>query len=77
MVADFGVSQIGKYSGEGESQVFVGSAYWMAPEQLADGEKSSKETDIWSFGLTLYEVATFTSILSLFFFKKTHTRTRH
>lgn len=65
MIADFGVSQFGKYSGESESHAFVGSAYWMAPEQLADGKTSSKETDMWSFGLTLYEVVPFTSILLL------------
>jgi len=58
MISDFGVSQFGKNSGAGESQAFVGSAYWMAPEQLVDGENSSKETDIWSFGLTLYELLT-------------------
>ena len=50
--------------------MFVGSAYWMAPEQLVDGEKPSKKTDIWSFGTTLYEVMPFASILvPLCFFK--------
>ncbi len=61
-LADFGIS---KELQQDTSQVFPivsspcpGTPQWMAPEIL-NGDVSSKASDIWSFGVVLWELATF------------------
>ena len=49
-VADFGISAKHKAGGAG------GTPYWMAPEVLSGAVKNTTESDIYSFGIVLYEV---------------------
>jgi serine/threonine protein kinase len=59
VVADFGVSFIGMTNvGTTTSADFAGSVNWMAPELLTvDRPEPTKESDMWSFGCTCYEVS--------------------
>lgn len=47
-VADFGLSQ--------KSYGTTGTPFWMAPELLRGDSSNSLETDVYSFGIVLYEV---------------------
>jgi len=51
-LADFGLSMKRKSSG------FLGTPFWMAPELLKHGCQPSVKTDVYSFGVTLYELLT-------------------
>ena len=62
MVADFGLSKrvdkletVGKDHAVQEKGFFQGPYKWMAPESLTNNV-FSKKTDVWSYGVTLWEV---------------------
>jgi serine/threonine protein kinase len=58
MVADFGMSRKDETAMEGtenQTKTTVGPIRWMAPEQL-DSQLYSAFSDVWSFGVILYEI---------------------
>lgn len=56
MITDFGIAKSVASQAESDSQV-IGSVYYVSPEQ-AKGEKVDQRTDIYSFGIMLYEMLT-------------------
>lgn len=54
-VTDFGLARIGEGIDLTRSGVAVGTVTYMSPEQVA-GEKVDHRSDIWSFGVLLYEM---------------------
>jgi serine/threonine protein kinase len=56
-VMDFGLAKIGKGTQITKIGSTVGTAAYMSPEQ-AKGEELDYRTDIWSFGVVLYEMLT-------------------
>ncbi|MEZ4258312.1 MAG: serine/threonine-protein kinase [Polyangiaceae bacterium] len=61
-VLDFGVSKIyeGAGGGEGLTQTGaqLGTATYMAPEQMSDSKRVDARIDVWAVGLLLYELLT-------------------
>lgn len=55
-ITDFGIAKSVASQPESDSQV-IGSVYYVSPEQ-AKGEKVDQRTDIYSFGIMLYEMLT-------------------
>jgi tRNA A-37 threonylcarbamoyl transferase component Bud32 len=55
-VLDFGISKLKMQEGElTAAGVFVGSPYYMAPEQIADSRSVDVRADVYSVGVMLYE----------------------
>jgi len=64
-VLDFGISKALRTVGDGaplvhttETQVLVGSPHYMSPEQVRSPKSVDARSDIWSLGITLYELLT-------------------
>lgn len=53
-LCDFGVS--GEFGTKGDADTFIGTSYYMAPERITGG-KYNINSDVWSLGVTLLEVA--------------------
>ena|SRR5882762_2914868 len=80
VLCDFGLSRVKAdvtsrtVKGDGES--IVGSRCWMAPERLLGGSLK-KPCDIYAFGMTLYEVGTWTSWIENHGSNLTHLKDLH
>lgn len=55
-IADFGLSRMGNQIQE--KGFIAGTPLYMSPEQWMDGEAVTKQSDIYSFGIVLYEMLT-------------------
>ena len=56
-IMDFGLAKIGKGLHSTNTGIRMGTTIYMSPEQL-NGEEVDHLTDIWSFGVVLYEMLT-------------------
>ncbi|MEJ2616223.1 MAG: serine/threonine-protein kinase, partial [Ignavibacteriaceae bacterium] len=56
-IMDFGLAKVDKSAHLTKVGTTIGTAAYMSPEQ-ARGEEVDKRTDIWSFGIVLYEMLT-------------------
>ncbi|SNX83589.1 related to ser/thr protein kinase [Melanopsichium pennsylvanicum] len=59
LLCDFGVAaSLASNSVHSKRSTFVGTPYWMAPEVITEGETYDQKADVWSLGITIYEMAT-------------------
>lgn len=56
-LCDFGVAAETN-ANKSKRTTIVGTPYWMAPEVVTEGASYNNKADIWSIGVTLYEMAT-------------------
>jgi serine/threonine protein kinase/ABC-type phosphate transport system substrate-binding protein len=54
-VSDFGLTRFKQKTGIAHQEI-KGSLFWMAPEILAEESPPSEETDVYSFGIILWEI---------------------
>jgi serine/threonine protein kinase len=57
MVSDLGMARLMNKEDSAQTTSTVGPVKWMAPECFLKNEYSIK-TDVWSFGVVLWEIAT-------------------
>ncbi len=57
-ITDFGISSHRGLNREGYDESQSGTMAYMAPERFLDNYESTPESDIWSFGATLFELIT-------------------
>lgn len=55
-VIDFGVCKSDLMLGMTRVGAFIGSPYYMSPEQIMDAARVDGRTDVWSIGVVLYEM---------------------
>ncbi|ETS60781.1 hypothetical protein PaG_04691 [Moesziomyces aphidis] len=58
LLCDFGVAASLASSSHSKRSTFVGTPYWMAPEVITEGKTYDQKADVWSLGITIYEMAT-------------------
>ena len=58
LLCDFGVAaSLASSSVHSKRSTFVGTPYWMAPEVITEGKTYDQKADVWSLGITIYEMA--------------------
>ncbi|OMJ29940.1 Serine/threonine-protein kinase svkA [Smittium culicis] len=58
-LCDFGVArQYVLFENSNKSHSFVGTPYWMAPEVISKDREYDHKADIWSLGITCFEIVT-------------------
>jgi hypothetical protein len=55
-ISDFGLSRLVDDTRQGTTKSDLGPVRWMAPESLRDDKYYSEATDVWSFGIVMWEI---------------------